>query len=153
MVEFLLRHGAQPSLPDDLPDLAWATPLAWATRRGHQAIAQLLTAYERTGALPAHSLEEYEAVARALVEAYQSGDDAAMRRVIEHFQLQRPLTWDQPSREVQVARLRRGVQERLGRRSGAEDESATLDLADAQFLVARSLGFESWDQLAKQIEE
>jgi hypothetical protein len=129
--------------------LAWATPLAWATRRGHQAIARLLTAYEQTGALPAHSVEEYEAVARALVEAYQSGDDAAIRRVIEHFQLQRPLTWDQPSREVQVARLRRGVQERLGRRSGAEDESATLDLADAQFLVARAHGFESWAQLAE----
>jgi ankyrin repeat protein len=153
MVEFLLRHGAQPSLPDDLPDFAWATPLAWATRRGHQAIVGLLTEYEQTGALPAHSMEEYEAVARALVEAYQSGDDASMRRVIEHFQLQRPLTWDQPQREIQVARLRRGVQERLGRRSGAEDESATLDLADAQFLVARSLGFESWEELAKHIDE
>jgi len=152
MVEFLLRHGAQTNLPDDLPDLAWATPLAWATRRGHQAIARLLTAYEQTGALPTHSLEEYEAVASAIVEAYQSGDDTAMQRVIEHFQLQRPLTWDRPPREVQVARLRRGVQERLGRRSGAEDESAPLDLADAQLLVARSLGFESWDQLAKHIE-
>jgi len=149
MVEFLLRRGAQPSLPDDLPDLAWATPLAWATRRGHQAIVRLLTEYEQTGALPAHSLEEYEAVARALVEAYQSGDDAAMRRVIEHFQLRRPLTWDQPSREIQVTRLRRGVQERLGRRSGAEGESATLDLSDAQFLVARANGFESWAQLAE----
>jgi hypothetical protein len=92
-------------------------------------------------------------VASALVEAYQSGDEAAMRCVIEYFQLQRPLTWDQPPREVQVARLRRGVQERLGRRSGPEDESATLDLADARFLVARSLGFESWDQLAKHIDE
>jgi RNA polymerase sigma factor (sigma-70 family) len=150
MVEFLLRHGAQPSLPDDPP---WATPLAWATRRGHQAVVRLLTAYEQTGALPAHSLEEYDAVASALVEAYQSGDEAAMRCVIEYFQLQRPLTWDQPPREVQVARLRRGVQERLGKRSGAEDESATLDLADARFLVARSLGFESWDQLAKHIDE
>ncbi|HEU0178455.1 MAG TPA: sigma-70 family RNA polymerase sigma factor [Blastocatellia bacterium] len=153
MVEFMLRRGAQPSLPDDLPDLAWATPLAWATRRGHQAIAQLLTAYEQTGALPAHSLEEYDAVARALVEAYQSGDDAAMQLVIEHFQLQRPLTWDQPPREVKVARLRRGVQERLGRRSGAGDESSTLDLADARLLVARSQGFKSWEELAKYIDE
>jgi hypothetical protein len=76
-----------------------------------------------------------------------------MRRVIEHFQLQRPLTWDQPPREIQVARLRRGVQERLGRRSGAEDEIAALDLADAQFLVARSLGFESWEELAKHADE
>jgi uncharacterized protein len=153
MVEFLLRHGAQTNLPDDIPDLAWATPLAWATRRGHQAIVRMLTAYEQTGALPNHSMEEYETLARDLVEAYQSGDDAAMRRVIERFQLQRPLTWDRPPREVQVARLRRGVQERLGRRSGAEDESATLDPADARLLVARSHGFESWEQLAKHIEE
>ena len=40
MVEFLLRRGAKPTLPDDPP---WATPLAWATRRGHDAIVQLLT--------------------------------------------------------------------------------------------------------------
>jgi RNA polymerase sigma factor (sigma-70 family) len=153
MVEFMLRRGAQPSLPDDLPDLAWATPLAWASRRGHQAIVRLLTAYEQTGALPAHSLEEYEEVARALVEAYQAGNDVAMQRVIEHFQLQHPLTWDRPPREVLVGRLRRGVRERLGRRSGVEDESAPLDMVDAQFLVARSLGFESWAQLAKQIED
>jgi ankyrin repeat protein len=42
MVEFLLRHGAKPNMPDDLPDLAWATPLAWATRRGHAEIVSLL---------------------------------------------------------------------------------------------------------------
>jgi RNA polymerase sigma factor (sigma-70 family) len=146
MVEFLLRHGAQPNLPDDP---LWATPLDWATRRGHQAIVRLLTAFEQTGALPTHNLEEYEAVAHAIVEAYQSGDDAAMLCVIEHFQLQRPMTWDRPPREVQIARLRCGVQERLGRRSVAEDEIATLELADAQLLVARSHGFESWAQLAK----
>ena len=35
MVEFLLRRGAKPNLPDDPP---WATPLAWATRRGHHEI-------------------------------------------------------------------------------------------------------------------
>jgi ankyrin repeat protein len=40
MVEFLLRSGAPKSLPDDPP---WATPLAWATRRGHDKIATLLS--------------------------------------------------------------------------------------------------------------
>jgi ankyrin repeat protein len=39
MVEFLLARGAQPNLPDDPP---WATPLAWAMRRGHPEIATLL---------------------------------------------------------------------------------------------------------------
>jgi hypothetical protein len=44
MVEFLLGRGAKPNLPDDPP---WATPLAWARRRGHGEVAGLL---ERHGA-------------------------------------------------------------------------------------------------------
>ena len=40
MVEFLLGCGAKPTLPDDPP---WATPLAWATRRGHADIVRLLS--------------------------------------------------------------------------------------------------------------
>jgi len=54
MVEFLLRCGAKLNLPDDPP---WATPIAWAIRRGHDQIVQLLREYEKTGTLPAHSLE------------------------------------------------------------------------------------------------
>jgi ankyrin repeat protein len=38
-VEFLLSRGAPVALPDDEP---WATPLAWAERRGHGDIAALL---------------------------------------------------------------------------------------------------------------
>jgi hypothetical protein len=40
MVRFLLQHGAPRSLPDDPP---WATPLAWAVKRGHDEIAALLS--------------------------------------------------------------------------------------------------------------
>ena len=39
MVTLLLERGAPRSLPDDP---AWATPLAWAKRRGHEEIARLL---------------------------------------------------------------------------------------------------------------
>jgi ankyrin repeat protein len=39
MVELLLKRGARPNVPGDPP---WATPLAWATRRGHAEIADLL---------------------------------------------------------------------------------------------------------------
>jgi ankyrin repeat protein len=42
MVELLLQHGAGANLPDDSPDLLWATPLSWATRRGHDEIVELL---------------------------------------------------------------------------------------------------------------
>ena len=83
IVEFLLRRGARPNLPDDPP---WATPLAWATRRGHDEIAQLLTEYEKTGALPAHSLAEYETLARDLFEACGSGEDVALQRVMRILQ-------------------------------------------------------------------
>ena len=38
-VKFLLQRGAKPNLPDDPP---WATPLAWATRRGRPVIVELL---------------------------------------------------------------------------------------------------------------
>jgi hypothetical protein len=40
MVRFLLERGAPKSLPDDP---AWATPLAWAIKRGHAEIAALLS--------------------------------------------------------------------------------------------------------------
>ncbi|MCI0391099.1 MAG: sigma-70 family RNA polymerase sigma factor [Acidobacteria bacterium] len=153
MVEFLLRHGAKPNLADDHPDLTWATPLAWATRRGHDEIVRLLTEYEKTGALPAHSLEHYETLADDIVEAYRSGHDDSVRRVLDLFQIKRPLTWDLPPLPERIARLRRYVRERLGRRSDSENESDTLAFADAQLLVARSHGFESWAQLVKHINE
>jgi ankyrin repeat protein len=44
MVEFLLAREAPANLPDDPP---WATPLAWATRRGHASIVEML---QRAGA-------------------------------------------------------------------------------------------------------
>jgi len=44
MVEFLLKRGAAPNLPDDEP---WATPLAWARKRGLVEIEAVL---ERHGA-------------------------------------------------------------------------------------------------------
>jgi RNA polymerase sigma factor (sigma-70 family) len=150
MVELLLRRGAKLTLPDDPP---WATPLAWATRRGHDEIVRLLTEYERTGRLPVHKLEEYEALAQDLVEAYRSGDDAALQRVIDHFQLKRMMTWDQPSPAVRIERLRRHLRERLVAGPDAVDESETLALSDAQLLIARSLGYESWAELANHLEE
>jgi hypothetical protein len=61
------------------------------------------------------------------------------------------LTWDQPSKDECIARLRRRMGERLGVPSGLENESDTLSLTDAQLLVARSLGFKSWDELVKDI--
>jgi len=41
MVEFLLARGAPTNLIDDEP---WATPLAWALKRRHTQIAEILRA-------------------------------------------------------------------------------------------------------------
>jgi ankyrin repeat protein len=153
MVDFLLRKGADPHLPDDPPALAWAKPLQWAIRRGHDEIVQILMEFEKTGSLPPRSLEQYEALAQSLVEAYGSGEDAALERVINHFHLRRPLTWDQPSKDECIARLRRGIRERLGVQSEVENESDKLSVGDSRLLVARSLGFNNWDDLVKEIKE
>ncbi|MBI3922146.1 MAG: ankyrin repeat domain-containing protein [Armatimonadetes bacterium] len=141
MVEFLLRRGAKPNLPDDPP---WATPLAWATRRGHDEIVRLLTAYEKTGALPRASLERYLALAQDMASACTSADAEALQRLNDYYQPESPPDVDQ---------FRAGVRERLGRLSGAEDGSDILTPADAQLLVARSHGFERWVELVRNTED
>jgi len=140
MVELLLRRGARPNLPDDP---AWATPLAWATRRGHDRIVQLLKQYEEKGTLPMRTLEQYETLVQDLVDAYDSGDAEALRRLADHFQPGRPATWEQ---------LRRHTRQRLGKPPDSENQRDTLAVADAQLLIARSHGFESWAGLTKDIE-
>jgi RNA polymerase sigma factor (sigma-70 family) len=138
MVEFLLRRGARAELPDDP---SWATPLAWATRRGHGEIVALLT-----GALPRRGLTDYEAVARDLVEAYDSGEAGAMRRTIAFFRAERPMTWDRPPLTEQVRRLRRHVGERLGAPQGD-----ALSPDAARLLVARAHGYADWGALAADV--
>jgi uncharacterized protein len=136
MVEFLLRRGAKPNLPDDPP---WATPLAWATRRGHRQIVELLNQYEQTGALPRADLERYMSLAQDMVAAYTSDDAEALQRLKDYYQPERPPSLDQ---------FRAGVSELLGRPPDVEDN---LALDDAQLLVARLHGFESWTELVKHI--
>jgi ankyrin repeat protein len=148
MVELLLRRGAALELPDD-PE--WAKPLAWATRRGHEEVVRLLTAYAETGALPKRSIEELDALARDLVDAYGPGDEGALRRIIRHFRLERPLTWDRPPIHVQVERLRRAVSEHLERVSRSAKAGKSLALSDARLLIALAEGFESWEALTRSL--
>jgi RNA polymerase sigma factor (sigma-70 family) len=149
MVEFLLRRGARLSLPDDPP---WATPKAWAQRRGHETIVQLLDEYERSGALPPRRLDRYDALAADLVEAYGPGSPSAFQRVVEYFRAERALTWDRPAQDVRVSRLRKAVLNRLGDRRSAATTDASLAPDDARWLVARSEGFERWEDLVADVE-
>ena len=80
----------------------------------------------------------YENVAAALVTAYQTGEDRAMRIVWDYFGHMR--AWDGMRRYV---RLDLGKSEQPKR---PEDDAITL--VEAQYLVARMQGFESWRALA-----
>jgi ankyrin repeat protein len=45
MVEWLLENGSKTNLPDDED---WATPLAWARKRGHVEVENLLLTHGAT---------------------------------------------------------------------------------------------------------
>jgi len=149
MVEFLLRRGAKADLPDDPP---WATPLAWATRRGHERIVNLLNQYAKDGTVPQLSLDRCESISQDLVAAYKSGDSDALERLKNHFEMDRIPNQDE---------LRDLVRRRLGSASGSLDKqpsagetnSDDLSLSDAELLVARAHGFETWSQLQDHIRE
>jgi hypothetical protein len=154
-VKLLVEAGAELSTRDTAEN---ATPLGWAeyyqsekkreddVKRYAEIAAYLreMGGNDKTGRLPAQSLEQYESLAKDVVEAYGSGDAAAIQRIKDHFRLERTLTGEQ---------VRAGVRERLGIRSDSENARADLALVDAQLLIARLHGFERWPDLAKHVEE
>jgi hypothetical protein len=143
MVEFLLRRGSKVSLPDDFP---WATPVALAAYKGHDEIVRVLKEFESTRSLSRYRLEALQALARDLVTACQSGDGDAFQRVVDHFYIRRPMTWDRPGEVTRASRLRRFVRERL-HLPHSQTANDTVELSDAQSLIARSYGFHSWRDL------
>jgi hypothetical protein len=68
------------------------------------------------------NLEQYRKQAKELVKRWSAGEDAAMARVREHLP-----------------------------QAAAASGAFTFVLADAQLVIAREHGFESWPKLAKQI--
>lgn len=83
-------------------------------------------------------LRHYERVAEALVTAYRTGEESAMRIVWDYFGHMR--TWDA---------MRRYVRLDLGKTEQAEPgEDDTISLSEARHLVARMQRFESWQALA-----
>jgi hypothetical protein len=82
-------------------------------------------------------MRRYDIVAGALVAAYRSGDADAMRIVWDYFGHRR--TWPATRRYV---RLDLGKTEQP-----LDSEEDIITLAEAQYLVARAQGFESWEAL------
>jgi hypothetical protein len=100
--------------------------------------------------LPKRTLSQYEELANDLVRAY-AGDAASLDRIVDYLRVARQVRWDRPAPDEQVARLRRGVRERLGRESVADGDDA-LSLVDAQTLIARAEGSASWDELRRDLQ-
>ena len=134
MVELLLKRGAAIELADDPP---WATPLAWATRRGHHEIVELLQRFKKDGSLPSTGIEEYERLAHDLQEACGTGDAGAIDHLRQHFNLDRTPT---------QAEIQGRVRERLGK-SRDDMINTGLSLDEARLVISRLSGFESWEQL------
>jgi ankyrin repeat protein len=137
MVRFLLQRGAALETPSDPP---WSTPLAWAKRRDRTEVIQLLEQFRSTRALPAISIAPYESLARDLVAAHNSGDRAALERLTAAFKPPVPLTQEM---------LRTRARQRLGR---PPDSSEPITEEHAKLFIAKNLGFDSWQDLARSYE-
>ena len=84
------------------------------------------------------TMPQYEEMAEALLDAFLTGAPEAMER---HWKL----TWHRRA----WAAMRTYVLLDLGRRPDDASQAADISLADAQFLVAKEHGFESWAALAE----
>jgi hypothetical protein len=105
-----------------------------------------------SGALPPRQLERFEALARDLVDAYGPGDPGALQRIVEYLRAERAVGWDRPPHDVRLARLRTAVRKRLDDRHSADASETFLALDSARWLIARSEGFDGWDELVKEVE-
>lgn len=83
---------------------------------------------------PRPSLEQYKKRAKDLVKACRSGDPAAIRAWAAHWR-------DTDARQIeQIAQFARAKL------------AESCKLTDAQFVIARAHGFESWPKMAKHVE-
>ncbi|HWZ33328.1 MAG TPA: ankyrin repeat domain-containing protein [Bryobacteraceae bacterium] len=93
-------------------------------------------------ALPAHpSLEQYKKQAKDLVKACKADDSEAIHRIRKYHPRHQ-----KPRNAVEAARVR------SGQLLDFEVESAKFTLADAQLVIAREHGFESWPKFAKHLQ-
>src|SRR5258708_12532418 len=115
-------------------------------------MGRLIDEYEVGGVLAPRQVERYEALARDLVDAYGPGDPRALQRIVEYFRAERAVGWDRPPHDVRVARLRTAVRKQLDDRHSADASETSLALDSARWLIARSEGFDGWDELVKEVD-
>jgi ankyrin repeat protein len=108
--------------------------------------------------LPPHpNIERYKKLAKELVRACKSGHHDAIRKWAEKWIAglvtlsELTITPQLPVRvESWVGQVEGFAREKL---SGSDSRGGKCTIADAQFVIARSQGFESWPKFAKHLEE
>ena len=105
---------------------------------------------------PRPSIEQYRKLAKDLVKACKSGDPAAIRvwtnRWIENLAELHGEMEPRPNRaeiDRHVAQIDEFARAKLSR---GDPLHAKCALADAQFVIGRAVGFESWPKFAKHLE-
>jgi ankyrin repeat protein len=104
---------------------------------------------------PRPSLERYRKLSKELVKACKSDDDDAIAVWAEQWvNTLAKLTKQNNKRLARIVRQTNDV-EAFARRKlqGSEPGSRKCALTNAQFVIARSHGFESWPKFAKHLEE
>lgn len=141
---YLLGAGADLTVAPD-----GRTLLDIAREHGHEAVANVLTAYAGASDDAAGTHEEqvaalgpYEGLANDLVIAYDSGEPAATVRLQDHYK--RSFTWDE---------LRAAVRQRLGSVPDSERPAGHFALPHARLLLAREAGYKDWPTFAKHLGE
>jgi len=134
IVELLLSAGADPSIRN----ANGQTAADWALERGMRGVARRLGVFGEAQRPPVPSppdLLAYEQLAQDLVFAFETGQDAAMQRLMKHFG--GTITWEA---------LRKEVRRRLDG-LGPDRPEGYFALPHARLLIARRVGFESWAAL------
>src|SRR3981081_1625854 len=105
---------------------------------------------------PRPSVERYRKLAKELVKACKSGDEDAAGRWAERWVETLAGLGDLKRTSKVLAEINRSILdiEDFARKkmSGAGAAGANCALTSAQFVIARSHGFESWPKFVKHIE-
>lgn len=128
---FARALGAAPSRPT-LRDVQ----LALAREHGFSGWTALKRALSPDPSVSLRTLEQYEAMAEALLEAYRTGTPAAMERLYHY-------TWHRRSWDG----MRTYVQLDLGKRPSGPDDDLDITAEEARHLIAVEHGFENWEAL------